>query len=164
VTIGMPPSLVLRLLLLLLPGGDGPKRRLLEQMVVTHGLEGRVTLVGAVPHDKAREFLVRRAALRCAVSQPCFLSGIAYNLCPHILAYLCPAPARPHLSLPDRYLAVPLLTSSHPGSPPALAAPGPHLCQCQPDGGVLHGHCGGSSGGAAGGVHLCGGRAGGEGL
>jgi hypothetical protein len=40
-------------------GGDGPKRGLLEQMVAQEGLAGRVKLAGAIPHERAREFLVR---------------------------------------------------------------------------------------------------------
>lgn len=44
-----------------LPGGDGPKRRLLEEMVRQEGLQQRVELVGAVPHELARDFLVRTA-------------------------------------------------------------------------------------------------------
>jgi hypothetical protein len=40
-------------------GGDGPKRALLEQMVAQEGLQARVTLAGAVPHERAREFLLR---------------------------------------------------------------------------------------------------------
>lgn len=40
-------------------GGDGPKRSLLQQMVTTEGLEARVTLAGAIPHERARDFLVR---------------------------------------------------------------------------------------------------------
>jgi hypothetical protein len=39
-------------------GGDGPKRALLQQMISTEGLEGRVTLAGAIPHERARDFLV----------------------------------------------------------------------------------------------------------
>ena len=40
-------------------GGDGPKRLLLEEMRDTHGLHGRVELLGAVPHDRVRDVLVR---------------------------------------------------------------------------------------------------------
>lgn len=39
-------------------GGDGPKRALLQQMVSSEGLEGRVTLAGAIPHERARDFMV----------------------------------------------------------------------------------------------------------
>ena len=40
-------------------GGDGPKRRLLEAVVARGGLEARVELLGAVPHEAAREVLLR---------------------------------------------------------------------------------------------------------
>ena len=40
-------------------GGDGPKRGVLEAMIESEGLQERVTLVGAVPHEEARQFLVR---------------------------------------------------------------------------------------------------------
>ncbi|KAF6266378.1 glycosyl transferase [Scenedesmus sp. NREL 46B-D3] len=40
-------------------GGDGPKRGLLEQMVAQEGLAGRVKLAGAIPHERAREFLLQ---------------------------------------------------------------------------------------------------------
>lgn len=39
-------------------GGDGPKKALLQQMISTEGLEGRVSLAGAIPHERARDFLV----------------------------------------------------------------------------------------------------------
>ncbi|WIA35689.1 hypothetical protein OEZ86_004095 [Tetradesmus obliquus] len=40
-------------------GGDGPKRGLLEQMINQEGLAGRVALAGAIPHERAREFLLQ---------------------------------------------------------------------------------------------------------
>lgn len=42
-------------------GGDGPKRRLLESVAEGAGLlcDGRVSLVGAVPHEDARAFLLQ---------------------------------------------------------------------------------------------------------
>ncbi|KAF8057928.1 hypothetical protein HT031_005874 [Scenedesmus sp. PABB004] len=40
-------------------GGDGPKRALLEAMVADEGLAGRVRLAGAIPHERAREFLLQ---------------------------------------------------------------------------------------------------------
>ncbi|KAG1665612.1 hypothetical protein FOA52_003259 [Chlamydomonas sp. UWO 241] len=40
-------------------GGDGPKRALLQATVEQHGLQERVTLVGEVPPEKARDFLVQ---------------------------------------------------------------------------------------------------------
>ncbi|EFJ45084.1 hypothetical protein VOLCADRAFT_94566 [Volvox carteri f. nagariensis] len=42
-----------------LVGGDGPKRLLLEKVISDHGLEERVVLEGAVPHERARDFMVR---------------------------------------------------------------------------------------------------------
>ncbi|KAI3436712.1 hypothetical protein D9Q98_006127 [Chlorella vulgaris] len=51
-------------------GGDGPKRPLLERVVARHGLEGRVQLVGAVPHEQVRELLVRgRIFLNCSLTE-----------------------------------------------------------------------------------------------
>lgn len=49
-------------------GGDGPKKALLQQMVTTEGLEDRVTLAGAIPHERARDFLV--GALPCRAASP----------------------------------------------------------------------------------------------
>lgn len=40
-------------------GGDGPKAALLRSMVEQEGLQERVRLVGAVPHEKARDLLVQ---------------------------------------------------------------------------------------------------------
>ncbi|MEW5304924.1 MAG: hypothetical protein WDW36_007499 [Sanguina aurantia] len=40
-------------------GGDGPKRRLLQAMISEQGLQGRVEMVGAVAHEKARALLGR---------------------------------------------------------------------------------------------------------
>jgi phosphatidylinositol N-acetylglucosaminyltransferase subunit A len=40
-------------------GGDGPKRRLVEDMVAQEGLAARVTLLGAVPPERVRDVLVR---------------------------------------------------------------------------------------------------------
>ena len=39
-------------------GGGGPKADLLRKMIAQEGLEGRVEMVGAVPHEKARDLLV----------------------------------------------------------------------------------------------------------
>jgi phosphatidylinositol glycan class A protein len=51
-------------------GGDGPKRPLLERVVARHGLEGRVQLVGAVPHEQVRELLVRgHIFLNCSLTE-----------------------------------------------------------------------------------------------
>eukprot|EP00983_Pelagomonas_calceolata_P028384 888944-Pelagomonas_calceolata.AAC.4 len=52
----------LAFLLALSAGGGGPKSALLEAMVADHGLEGRVSLWGPVPCEKARDFLVDVAA------------------------------------------------------------------------------------------------------
>ena len=40
-------------------GGDGPKRLLLEETIERHQLHDRVELLGAVPHTKVRDVLVR---------------------------------------------------------------------------------------------------------
>lgn len=40
-------------------GGDGPKRRLLEETIEREGLGERVTLLGAVPPHRVRELLVQ---------------------------------------------------------------------------------------------------------
>ncbi|KAL4457771.1 hypothetical protein ABPG75_012636 [Micractinium tetrahymenae] len=51
-------------------GGDGPKRPLLEAVVREHGLEGRVSLVGAVPHERVRQLLVRgHIFLNCSLTE-----------------------------------------------------------------------------------------------
>ena len=39
-------------------GGGGPKADLLKKMIAEEGLQGRVEMVGAVPHEKARDLLV----------------------------------------------------------------------------------------------------------
>ncbi len=43
-------------------GGDGPRRGQLERMVAEHELAGRVEMVGSVPHECARDLLVRPSA------------------------------------------------------------------------------------------------------
>ncbi|KAL3137234.1 hypothetical protein ABBQ32_006784 [Trebouxia sp. C0010 RCD-2024] len=40
-------------------GGGGPKAKLLQKMISEEGLESRVHMVGPVPHEKARDLLVR---------------------------------------------------------------------------------------------------------
>ncbi len=51
-------------------GGDGPKRALLERIVAEHGLQGRVSLVGAVPHERVRQLLVRgHVFLNCSLTE-----------------------------------------------------------------------------------------------
>ena len=51
-------------------GGDGPKRALLERIVAEHGLQGRVSLVGAVPHERVRRLLVRgHVFLNCSLTE-----------------------------------------------------------------------------------------------
>ncbi|KAL0044537.1 hypothetical protein WJX82_011610 [Trebouxia sp. C0006] len=40
-------------------GGGGPKADLLKEMIAEEGLESRVEMVGPVPHEKARDLLVR---------------------------------------------------------------------------------------------------------
>jgi len=40
-------------------GGDGPKRQLLEEIKEKHHLVNRMELLGAVPHNKVRDVLVR---------------------------------------------------------------------------------------------------------
>lgn len=51
-------------------GGDGPKRPLLEAVVREHGLGGRVCLVGAVPHERVRQLLVRgHIFLNCSLTE-----------------------------------------------------------------------------------------------
>ena len=39
-------------------GGGGPKADLLRKMIAQEGLEGRVEMVGPVPHERARDLLV----------------------------------------------------------------------------------------------------------
>lgn len=51
-------------------GGDGPKRALLDRIVAEYGLGGRVQLVGAVPHERVRQLLVRGAVfLNCSLTE-----------------------------------------------------------------------------------------------
>ena len=51
-------------------GGDGPKRPLLQRVVAEHGLEARVCLVGAVPHERVRELLVQgHIFLNCSLTE-----------------------------------------------------------------------------------------------
>ena len=42
-------------------GGDGPKRPALEGMILQHDLSSRVQMVGEVPHERVRDFLVQGA-------------------------------------------------------------------------------------------------------
>lgn len=51
-------------------GGDGPKRALLEQTVEEEGLQGQVTLLGALPHDKVRDLLIQgHIFLNCSLTE-----------------------------------------------------------------------------------------------
>jgi hypothetical protein len=63
-------------------GGDGPKRGLLEQMIAQESLASRVKLAGAIPHERAREFLVRICSMRTCSMEP---DQIAMNV-PHCTA------------------------------------------------------------------------------
>jgi hypothetical protein len=63
--------------LLCTAGGDGPKRGLLQQMITQEGLAGRVKLAGAIPHERAREFLVRTLALSVKLCVNCGCGGCA---------------------------------------------------------------------------------------
>jgi len=40
-------------------GGDGPKKKLITRIVEEHNLQGRVELLGSLPHKEVREVLVR---------------------------------------------------------------------------------------------------------
>lgn len=40
-------------------GGDGPKRKPLEEMIEKFGLNGRVELLGSIPHKEVRNVLVK---------------------------------------------------------------------------------------------------------
>ena len=40
-------------------GGDGPKKELLDNMVESSNLQGRVTLTGALPHNKVRDVMIQ---------------------------------------------------------------------------------------------------------
>lgn len=51
-------------------GGDGPKRQLLEKVIADHGLQGRVRMEGPVPHEKARDFMVRgHVFVNCSLTE-----------------------------------------------------------------------------------------------
>lgn len=51
-------------------GGDGPKRPLLEAVIREHGLQDRVSLVGAVPHERVRQLLVQGDIfLNCSLTE-----------------------------------------------------------------------------------------------
>lgn len=51
-------------------GGDGPKRPLLERVIREHSLGHRVTLVGAIPHEKVRDFLIQgHIFLNCSLTE-----------------------------------------------------------------------------------------------
>jgi phosphatidylinositol glycan class A protein len=50
--------------------GDGNKRGALEGVVASHGLEGRVTLLGALPHAQVRDVLVQgHIFLNCSLTE-----------------------------------------------------------------------------------------------
>ena len=70
-------------------GGGGPKAALLETMIAEEQLESRVRMVGAVPHEQARNVLVCHHLLA-----PDF--GTEALLC---CAVLCCAALRPALPL-----------------------------------------------------------------
>ena len=51
-------------------GGDGPKRRALEDMCSLHNLQSRVSLLGAVPHDEIRNILIKGDLfLNCSLTE-----------------------------------------------------------------------------------------------
>jgi phosphatidylinositol glycan class A protein len=51
-------------------GGDGPKRLLLEEMREQYSLHDRIELLGAVPHHKVRDVLVRaHIFLNCSLTE-----------------------------------------------------------------------------------------------
>jgi hypothetical protein len=52
------PEIVVWMILPYYAGGGGPKSRLLEAVIDECDLQGRVTLEGPVPHERACEFLV----------------------------------------------------------------------------------------------------------
>lgn len=67
-------------------GGDGPKKALLQQMISTEGLEGRVQLTGAIPHERARDFLVRfMCCLKLQLGR-CTLASVAAADAPSMTA------------------------------------------------------------------------------
>ena len=51
-------------------GGDGPKKKLLEETVEKYHLKDRVEFLGAIPHKEVRNVLVRgRNYINCTVSE-----------------------------------------------------------------------------------------------
>ena len=51
----------------LFEGGGGPKAALLEKMIAEEQLEHRVQMVGAVPHEQARNVLVMPSSIQANV-------------------------------------------------------------------------------------------------
>lgn len=131
-------------------GGDGPKRRLLEEVVRRGGLQGRVTLLGAVPHERAREVLLQ-GQVRKLLFARCFLAQRSIESCvPACHCWLCkPALAGACQRVAHRGvlhgiqggMLTRFLHTTHTPS---------GVCQRVAHRGVLHGHRGGGKRGAAG--------------
>ena len=63
-------------------GGDGPKRICLEEMIELNNLQGRVTLLGSVPHEQVRDVLVRGDIfLNCSLTEAFCMAIIEAAAC-----------------------------------------------------------------------------------
>lgn len=63
-------------------GGDGPKKKLLENMVTQHQLASRVELLGSVPFDEARDVLIRGDIfLNCSYTESFCISLLEAAAC-----------------------------------------------------------------------------------
>lgn len=63
-------------------GGDGPKRAMLEAVVARHHLEGRVELLGDVPHSRVRSVLARgRVFLNASLTESFCMAALEAACC-----------------------------------------------------------------------------------
>lgn len=63
-------------------GGDGQKRICLEEMIELNNLQGRVTLLGSVPHEQVRDVLIRGDIfLNCSLTEAFCMAIIEAAAC-----------------------------------------------------------------------------------
>jgi phosphatidylinositol glycan class A protein len=67
-------------------GGDGPKKRIIESKIKQHSLEGRVRLLGQVPHDRVREVLIQgHLFLNCSLTESFCIAIVEVRASPQFL-------------------------------------------------------------------------------
>lgn len=94
-------------------GGDGPKRSMLEAVVAQHGLQGRVELLGDVPHWRVRSVLTRGHVFLNTSLTESFCMAALEAACCGLLVVATAVGGVPEILPPEILLLA-------PASPPAL--------------------------------------------